>query len=59
MPFDQAFQAGGEGCAVRKGDPDALAFFNSWITAKANTGWLKERHDYWFRGDDWADQVPE
>ena len=59
VPFDQAFQAGGEGCAVRKGDPDALAFFNSWITAKANTGWLKERHDYWFRGDDWADQVPE
>lgn len=59
VPFDQAFQAGGEGFAVRKGDPDALAFFNSWITAKANTGWLKERHDYWFRGDDWADQVPE
>lgn len=59
VPFDQAFQAGGEGFAVRKGDPDALAFFNSWITAKANTGWLKERHDYWFRGDEWADQVPE
>ncbi|MFA8384657.1 MAG: transporter substrate-binding domain-containing protein [Pelagibaca sp.] len=59
VPFNEAFQAGGEGFAVRKGDPDALAFFNSWITAKANTGWLKERHDYWFRGDDWADQVPE
>jgi polar amino acid transport system substrate-binding protein len=59
VPFNQAFQAGGEGFAVRKGDPDALAFFNSWITAKTNTGWLKERHDYWFRGNDWADQVPE
>jgi polar amino acid transport system substrate-binding protein len=59
VPFNQAFQAGGEGFAIRKGDPDALAFFNSWITAKTNTGWLKARHDYWFRGDDWADQVPE
>lgn len=59
VPFDRAFQAGGEGFAVRKGDPDALAFFNSWITAKTNTGWLKERHDYWFRGDDWAELVPE
>lgn len=59
VPFNQAFQAGGEGFAIRKGDPDALAYFNSWITAKTNTGWLKERHDYWFRGNDWADQVPE
>lgn len=59
VPFNQAFQAGGEGFAVRKGDPDALAYFNSWITAKTNTGWLKARHDYWFRGNDWADQVPE
>lgn len=59
VPFDQAFRAGGEGFAIRKGDPDALAFFNSWITAKANTGWLKERHDYWFRGDEWKDQVAE
>jgi polar amino acid transport system substrate-binding protein len=59
VPFDRAFQAGGEGFAIRKGDPDALAFFNSWITAKTNTGWLKERHDYWFRGDEWADQVAE
>jgi polar amino acid transport system substrate-binding protein len=59
VPFSQAFQAGGEGFAIRKGDPDALAFFNSWITAKTNTGWLKERHDYWFRGDEWADKVAE
>lgn len=57
VPFDRAFQAGGEGFAMRKGDPDALAYFNSWIIAKTNTGWLKERHDYWFRGDAWRDQV--
>ncbi|MFP7571576.1 transporter substrate-binding domain-containing protein [Marivita sp. S2033] len=59
VPFSEAFRAGGEGFAIRKGDPDALAFFNSWITASANTGWLKERHDYWFRGNEWADMVAE
>ncbi len=57
VPFNRAFQAGGEGFAMRKGDPDALAFFNSWIISKTNTGWLKERHDYWFRGNAWEDQV--
>ncbi len=59
VPFNQAFQAGGEGFAVRKGDPDALAFFNSWITWRENTGWLKARHDYWFRGDEWKDMVEQ
>ncbi len=59
VPFNQAFKAGGEGFAMRKGDPDALAFFNSWITARTNTGWLKERHDYWFRGAEWKDQVAQ
>ncbi len=58
VPFDEAFQASGEGFAMRKTDPDALAFFNSWISSKHHTGWLQERHDYWFRGNDWADQVP-
>ncbi|MEP6019243.1 MAG: transporter substrate-binding domain-containing protein [Paracoccaceae bacterium] len=59
VPFNQAFQAGGEGFAFRKGDPDAENFFNNWIGVKERTGWLKERHDYWFRGEDWADQVAE
>ena len=59
VPFKQAFAAGGEGFALRKGDSDALAFFNSWIIARTNTGWLKSRHDYWFRGDDWADMVEQ
>jgi len=59
VPFNQAYQAGGEGFAMRKGDPDALAFFNSWITWRTNTGWLKERHDYWFRGDEWKAEVAQ
>jgi len=39
--------------AVRKGDPDALAFFNSWITRLQWEGWLEERHQYWFVGNAW------
>ena len=39
--------------AVRKGDPDALAFFNGWITRMQWDGWLEERHQYWFTGNEW------
>lgn len=45
------------GFALRKGDPDALAFFNSWITGVSLEGWLQERHEYWFETREWADQV--
>ena len=37
--------------AVRKGDPDTLAFFNSWILI--NQDWLAERADYWYGAKDW------
>jgi len=40
--------------AVRKGDPDALAFFDGWITRLQWDGWLEERHQYWFVGNEWA-----
>jgi len=59
VPFDYAFEASGEAFAMRKGDPDAINFFNNWISLHTRNGWLKERHDYWFRGEEWADQVPE
>jgi len=59
VPFNETFQAGGEAFAFRKGDPDAENYFNNWIGVKTRTGWLKERHDYWFRGDDWKDDVAE
>lgn len=48
-----------EGMAVRKGDPDALNFLNNWVLVNKSTGWLEERHQYWFGGRDWADQVAE
>lgn len=59
VPFDELIDPTGEAFAVRKGDPDAMNFFNNWIAARTRSGWLEERHDYWFVGDEWADQVPE
>lgn len=59
VPFDTAFQAGGEAFAFRKGDPDAENFFNNWIGTKTRVGWLSERHDYWFRGNEWKETVAE
>lgn len=59
VPFDTLLNPTGEAFALRKGDPDALNFFNNWIAARTRSGWLEERHDYWFVGDDWADQVSQ
>jgi polar amino acid transport system substrate-binding protein len=59
VPFNESFLAAGEAFAFRKGDPDAENFFNNWIGTKTRIGWLKERHDYWFRGEDWKDKVAE
>ncbi len=57
LPLPEPFVQGAEGFALRKGDPDALNFFNNWILLRQQDGWLKERHDYWFKTRDWATQV--
>lgn len=57
LPVKGTFTKEPIGFAMRKGDPDSLAFFNSWITGVWLEGWLKERHEYWFETRDWADQV--
>ena len=59
LPMPEPFVQGAEGFALRKGDPDALNFFNNWILLRQQDGWLKERHDYWFKTRDWAGQVAE
>ena len=59
VPFDQTFLATGEGFGLRKGDADALNFFNNWIAVRHANGWLKERNDYWFKGTDWEDRVTQ
>ncbi len=57
LPVEGTFTKEPIGFALRKGDPDALAFFNSWITGVREEGWLGERHHYWFETRDWIDQV--
>jgi polar amino acid transport system substrate-binding protein len=56
-PTDEGIDPGNEAFALRKGDPDALNYFSNWILIKDD--WLQERHDYWFGGRPWADQVAE
>ena len=49
---------GNEGFALRKGDPDAMNFFSNWIVVNTSSGWLKERHDFWFKNrSGWKDMV--
>jgi polar amino acid transport system substrate-binding protein len=57
LPIKGTFTKEPIGFAMRKGDPDTLAFFNSWITVVSLEGWLEERHAYWFDTKDWAGQV--
>jgi polar amino acid transport system substrate-binding protein len=38
--------------AVRKGDPDFLAFLNSWLDMQRENGWLAERTRYWATSTD-------
>ena len=59
VPFDRLWDPRGEAFAIRKGDPDALNYFNNWISHSWRIGWLQERHDYWFKTTDWADQVTQ
>ena len=47
-PFAEPFSSGVLSWAVRKGDLDALNFFNTWMTANTANGWLKQRRQYWF-----------
>ncbi len=57
MPTDKNLTRGDEAMAVRKGDPDAINFFDNWIRANISSGWIKKRHDFWFTNQDWANLV--
>lgn len=49
---------GDEAFALRKGDADAMNFFSNWILVNTSNGWLKERHDYWFKDQSaWKEMV--
>ena len=53
IPFEALYDPRGEAFAIRKGDPDALNYFNNWIGQQWRSGWLEERHNYWFAGTEW------
>jgi len=57
LPLTENFTKEPIGFAMRKGDPDTLNYFNSWITGVELEGWLKERHQYWFGTKDWQDLI--
>ena len=53
LPLKENFTREPIGFAVRKGDFDALNYFNNWIRFVEAEGWLKERKHYWFETKDW------
>jgi polar amino acid transport system substrate-binding protein len=57
MPSEENLTKSDEAFALRKGDPDAINFFDNWILFHTSDGWLDERHDYWFKGNAWKSQV--
>ena len=57
LPFDEPFASEVLAIAVRKGDHDALNFFNSWIAIRKADGWLEQHRQYWFDTQDWEDLV--
>jgi len=57
VPLKDTFTKEPIGFAVRKGDPDALNYFDNWIRYVQAEGWLAERKHYWFETRDWADRI--
>ncbi len=57
LPTTENLSQGDEAFGLRKGDPDALNFFSNWIRVRTTSGWLQERHDYWFKSRDWVDRA--
>lgn len=53
LPLNETFTREPIGFAVKKGDFDALNFFNNWIRVVEAEGWLQERKHYWFGTKDW------
>ncbi|MEZ8291616.1 transporter substrate-binding domain-containing protein [Vibrio sp. 10N.237.312.B06] len=59
IPFEERLSKGNEAFAVRLGETDKAEFFNEWIKARTEDGWLKERYEYWFYTLDWQDQIAQ
>ncbi|ANO34494.1 transporter substrate-binding domain-containing protein [Vibrio breoganii] len=59
IPFTERLSKGNEAFAVRLGETDKAEFFNEWIKARTEDGWLTERYEYWFSTLDWQDQIAQ
>lgn len=57
VPLKESFTKEPIGFAVRKGDYDALNFFNNWILKMESSGFLQERKHYWFETKKWESFV--
>lgn len=47
LPSSEPLARTSAGMAVRKGDPDFLAFLNIWLDMQRESGWLAERARHW------------
>lgn len=47
LPSGEPLSRTSAGMAVRKGDPDFLAFLNTWLEMQRESGWLDERARHW------------
>ena len=57
VPLTENFTREPIGFALRKGDHDALNYFNNWILNMHAQGFLKEKSAYWFGSKKWEDLV--
>ncbi len=57
VPIKENFTKEPIGFALRKGDYDALNFFNNWILINHASGFLKESQAYWFETKEWESLV--
>ncbi|WP_231897767.1 transporter substrate-binding domain-containing protein [Vibrio tapetis] len=57
IPFEERLSKGNEAFAVRLSEADKKAFFDDWIQARTEDGWLTERYEYWFSTLDWQNQI--
>lgn len=57
LPIEGTFTREPIAFAVRKGQHDALNYFNSWIRIVESEGWLAETKRYWFETRDWAGRI--
>ncbi|MFT6987815.1 MAG: polar amino acid transport system substrate-binding protein [Psychromonas sp.] len=59
LPFNERLAKGNEAFAVRLGEEDKKLFFDKWIKARTEDGWLSERYEYWFSTLDWQKQIAQ